>query len=162
MIGRLDAPAMRLKCSTAMAGDCCQGEWRGREHEQRRGAAFFGHASDPRSLKAAISPDAINQRELSTDLVLGDIQHPALLLESAGGDLGRMGIDGNRGQVRNRSDVAQVFAEAFLVDRKVIEKRQQDRRNNAVGQVMGVAGHPGLSCGRLGSRTYIMPAQPMK
>ena len=60
------------------------------------------------------------------------------------------------------TNVAQVFAEARFVDRKIVKERQQDRGDNAMRQVVGVAGHNVLSCGRLGSRTYIMPPCLMK
>jgi hypothetical protein len=37
--------------------------------------------------------------------------------------------------------VAQVLAEALFVDRKIVVKRQQDSRDDAMGYIMSVAGH---------------------
>ena len=56
-----------------------------------------------------------------------------------------MGIDGDGGKARGRRHVAQVLAEAFLVDREIVGERQQDGRDDAVRHIMGVAGHRKLS-----------------
>ncbi len=61
----------------------------------------------------------------------------------------------------DRRDIAQMLAEALLVDREVVGERQQDGRNDAMGHIMGVTGHFGRSLTVLvqsGAKTYIMPA----
>jgi hypothetical protein len=98
-------------------------ERRRREHQKRRGTALFGHARDARCFEAAVGPDAVDDRQPAADLVPRDVEHPALLIEGAGGDFRRMGIDGDRGEVRGLRDIAKMFAEAALVDRKVFRKR---------------------------------------
>jgi hypothetical protein len=65
-----------------------------------------GHACDACRLNAPVGPDAINQRQASTDLVLRDLKHAFLLLEGAGGDFGRMSIDRDGGKAFGRSHLA--------------------------------------------------------
>ena len=115
-------------------------ERRRREHQQRRSAAGLRHAGDARRFQAAVGPDAVDDRQPAADLVPGDVEDAALLLEGAGRDLGRMGVDGDRREAGRRRDVAQVLAEALLVDRKVVGERQQDRRNDALRDIIGVTG----------------------
>jgi hypothetical protein len=52
-----------------------------------------------------------------------------------------MGVDGDGGEPFGCRHVAQVAAEALLIDRKVIVEGQQHGRDDAVGQVAGVPGH---------------------
>jgi len=93
------------------------------------------------SLDAAVRPHAVDQRQPLADLVLRDGEHAPLLLETAGGDLGRMRVDGDGGEPLGGRHVAQMAAEALFVDRKVIVEGQQHGRNDAVGEVAGVTGH---------------------
>ena len=46
-----------------------------------------------------------------------------------------MRVDGDGGQAFDRRDVAQMLAEACLVDRQIVVERQQHRRNHAVGNI---------------------------
>ncbi len=70
-----------------------------------------------------------------------------------------MRVDGNRRQPVDRGDVAQMRPEALLIDRKIVEERQQDGRNDAVRRILGVAGHvAALLYGRVFHTTYITPA----
>src|SRR5262249_32671437 len=89
----------------------------------------------------AVGPDAVDQRDAVADLVLRDVEHAPLLVEAAGGDLGRMRVDGDRGEALGRRDVAQVTAEALLVDREIVVERQQHGRDDAMGNEVGVTGH---------------------
>ena len=91
-------------------------ERRRREHQERRGAPLFRHPGDAGGFEAAVGPDAVDDRQLAADLVLRDGEHAALLIESAGGDLGRMGVHGDGGEALDRRDVLQMLAEALLVD----------------------------------------------
>ena len=118
-----------------------QREGRRRKHQQRRGAALGRHAGEPRRLQAAVGPDAVDERQPAADLVLGDGEHTALLLEGAGRDLGGMGVDGDGGDAGGRRHVAQVLAEARLVDGEIGIEGQQHRRDDAVGQIGLVPGH---------------------
>src|SRR5262249_36235448 len=70
------------------------------------------------------------------------------LVEAAGGDLGRMRVDGDGGKALRRRDVAQMTAEALLVDREIVVERQQHGRDDAVGDELGVTGHCRLLSGR--------------
>ena len=124
-------------------------ERRRREHQQRGGAAVGRHARDPRRLDAAVGPDAVDDGETLADLVLRDGEHAPLLIEAAGGDLGRMGVDGDGGEALHRGDVAQMAAEALLVDREIVVERQQHGRDDAVRDVVGMTGHLGLLGRRL-------------
>src|SRR5579863_7662704 len=120
-------------------------EWRRWEYQQCRGAALLRHARDARGFEAAVGPYPVNDRQPATDLVLGDVEDAALFLQAAGGDLGRVSIDGNGGEPFGRSDVAQMLAEALFVDRQVVCERQNDGRNDAVRQIVGMTGHIWLS-----------------
>ena len=119
-------------------------EGRRRKHQQRRGAALGRHARDPCRLDAAVGPDAVDQRQPVADLVLRDGEHAALLVEAAGGDLGRMGIDRDGRYALDGGHVAQVAAEALVVDRKIFVERQQHGRDDAVGNIIRVTWHGGL------------------
>ena len=130
---------MRLKCASAIAGDLAERERRRRKHQQRRRAALRRHAGEPRGLDAAVGPDAVDQRQPGADLVLRDVEHALLLVEGAGGDFGRMRVDGDGGQAFDRRHVAQVLAEVRLVDRQIVVERQQHGRNDAVRNIMSRA-----------------------
>ena len=56
-----------------------------------------------------------------------------------------MRIHGDGRKAVRRGDVAQMGAEALLVDGEIVVERQQHRRDDAMGQVMGVTGHFGRS-----------------
>ena len=116
-------------------------EGRRREHQQRRRAALGRHARNARRLEAAVGPDAVDDRQAVADLVLRDLEHAALLLERAGGDLGRVRVDGDRRDAGRRRHVAQMLAEARLVDGEIGIERQQHRRDDAVRNVALVPGH---------------------
>jgi len=70
---------------------------------------------------------------------------PALLVEGARRDLGRMRVDGDARKALHRRDVAQVAAEVLLVDREIVMERQQHRRDDAVRDEGLVTGHRGNS-----------------
>ena len=137
---------MRLKCASAIAGVLPERERRRRKHQQRRSATLLRHACDTRRLEAAVGPDAVDQRQPAADLVLRDVEHALLLVEGAGGDLGRMRIDGDGRQPFDRGDVAQMLAEVRFVDRQIVLERQQHRRNDAVRDYMFCAVASPLSC----------------
>src|SRR5215475_5392955 len=112
-----------------------------RKYKQRRSATLRRHAGEARGLDAAVGPDAVDQWKPGANLVLRDIQHKLLLVEGAGRDLRRMGIDRERREALDRRHIAQVPAEARLVDRKVILERQEHRRNNALRYIRRVPWH---------------------
>src|SRR5215472_3194746 len=116
MRGRSVASAMRLKWASAISGDCPKAKGAGGKISSAEAPPF-------------------------ADLVLRDGEHAPLLLETAGGDLGRMGVDGDGGEPLGCRHVAQMAAEALFVDRKVIVEGQQHGRDDAVGEVAGVTGH---------------------
>ena len=144
MIGRSLASAMRLKCASAISGDCCSVNGAGGNTSSAEAPPSVAMRGDARRFEAAVGPDAVDDRQLAADLVLRDLEHAPLLVEGAGGDLGRMRVDGDRRDARRRRHVAQVLAEALLVDREVVVERQQHRRDDAVRDVGGVTGHGGL------------------
>src|SRR5215467_6096170 len=125
-------------------GRLLQGERRRREHQQGGCAALRRHAGDARRFETPIGPHAVDDRQLAADLVLRDLEHAALLLECAGGNLGRMRVQRDRGDALGRSDIAQMPAEALLVDRQIVMERQQHRRDDAVRNEGGITGHEGL------------------
>ncbi len=96
---------------------------------------------DPRRLEAAVRPDSVHDGQAVAHFLGGNLHHPALLLEGAGRHLGRMGIHGDGCEALGRSDIAQMGAEALLVDRKVVLERQQHRRDDAGRDEGGMAGH---------------------
>src|SRR5437016_848725 len=63
-----------------------------------------------------------------------------------------MRVDGDCRQPLGGRYVAQVAAEALLVDREIVVERQQHGRNDAVRDVMGVTGHRKAPCGQGRSR----------
>src|SRR5262249_55906736 len=79
--------------------------------------------------------------QAGANLVLGDGENAPLLLEGAGCDFGRVGIDRDRGDAGRRGHVAQMLAEGRLVDLQVLVERQQHGRNDAVGNVGLVSRH---------------------
>ena len=140
-IGRIrDALEMRDR----HLGILAHRERRRRKHQQRGSAAGRRHLGDARGFEAAVGPDAMDQRQSVADLVLRDLEHPALLLEGAGGDFGRMRVDGQRRNALGRRDVADMAAERSLVDRQIVVERQQYRRDNAVWQIVRMTRHSGL------------------
>ena len=122
--GRSVASAMRLKCASAIAGVLPERERRRRKHQQRRCAALRRHLGEPRRLDAAVGPDAVDDRQPGADLVLRDVEHALLLVEGAGGDFGRMRVDGDGREALDRGDVAQMLAEAW-------PRRSTDRSRTA-------------------------------
>ena len=118
-----------------------QRERRQRKHQQRRGAALRRHAREPRGFQAAIGPDAVDQWQAAADLVLRDLEHAPLLLERAGGDLGRVRVDGNGGEAFDCGHVTKMLAEARLVDRQIVLERQQHRRDHSLGNIVRVPWH---------------------
>ncbi|RUV80396.1 hypothetical protein EOA75_33235 [Mesorhizobium sp. M1A.F.Ca.IN.022.07.1.1] len=58
----------------------------------------------------------MNERIFVAYFILGDLHHPALLVKSAGGNFGGMGIQRDGGEPFHRAHVAQVLSEAYLVD----------------------------------------------
>jgi hypothetical protein len=125
-----------------------QGERRRRKDEQRRSAAGSRSARDPRRLLAAVRPYAVHDRQPVADLVGRDFHDPALFLERAGGDFGRMGIDRDGRKPLRRRDVTQMRAKAPFVDRKIVLERQQNGRYDARGNEGRVARHEDLLRGR--------------
>src|SRR6516164_6884746 len=69
-----------------------QRERRRRKDEQRRRAALIGHAGDAGGFEAAVRPYAVDDRQPIPDFVLRDVEHAALLLETARSDLGGMAL----------------------------------------------------------------------
>src|SRR6266705_3479095 len=110
------------------------GEGPRREDEQRRGAA--------------LGIDAVHDRKPPADLVSRDLEHAPLLVERARGDLGRMRVDGDRGQPLRRRDFGEMRAERRLVDGKIVVERQEHRGDDALGNPVHVSGHFGLRYGR--------------
>ena len=145
MIGRLRGVGDALEMLDRHGRRLAERERRRRKHQQRRGAALLRHSRDARGFEAAIGPDAVDDRQPAADLVLGDVEHAALLLETAGSDLGRMGIDGDGGKPLDRRHVGKMLAEALFVDREIVRERQKHGRNDAMRHIMGVTGHFPLS-----------------
>ena len=106
------------------------------------------HAGETSGFNAPVGPDAIDQRKPSADLVLRDLEHTSLLVEGARSDLRRVRVDRNRRQAFHRRHIAQVLAEARLVDCKIIIERQQHGRNYAVGNIRRVTRHSPSSSDR--------------
>ena len=98
MIGRSVASAMRLKCASAISGDWPSVNGAG----GNTSSAEAPPSAAMRAIRAASRlPSAqmpLTMRQPVADLVLGDIEHAPLLIEGAGGDFGRMRVDGDRGK----------------------------------------------------------------
>ncbi len=62
MIGRLDASAMRLKCSIAMAGDWPSVNGAGGNTKSAEAPPCLRHSGDARGFEAAVGPDAVDDR----------------------------------------------------------------------------------------------------
>jgi hypothetical protein len=92
-------------------------------------------SSDARGFDAPVRPDAVHQRQARADLILRDIEHTLLFVECARSDFGRVCVDGDRRQALDRSHIAQVPAEACLVDREIVVERQEHCRNHAVRNI---------------------------
>jgi hypothetical protein len=118
-----------------------KGERRRREHQERGRAALRRHARKARRLEAAVGPDAVDQRQLGPDLVLRDVEHAALVVETARADLGRVRVDGDGREAFDGGHVSKMLAEAPLVDGEIGIKWQQHRRDHAVRDIVHVPGH---------------------
>ncbi len=132
---------MRLKCASAIAGDCPSVNGAGGNTSSADAPPCAAMRASARGLDAAVGPDTVDDRQAGADLVLGDVEHALLLVEGAGGDFGRMRVDGDGGKTFDRRHIAQMLAEIRLVDRKIVLERQQHRRDDAVGDVAFMAGH---------------------
>ena len=75
---------------------------------------------DPRSLQAAVGPDAMHDRQPIAYLVGSNLPDPALLVEGAGRDLGRMRIHGDGRKALVSRNLAQMGAETLFVDGEII------------------------------------------
>ena len=115
---------MRLEMGQRHLGRLAQGERRRRKHQQRRCAAGLRPAGDPRRLKTAVGPDAVNDRQFAADFLARDLHDAALFVRRARGDFGGMRVDGDGGQALHRGDIAQMRAETRL-------RRSRDRRGTA-------------------------------
>ena len=137
-IGRI---ADGLEMGQHHPGRLAKGEGRRREHQQRRSAAGLGLPRDPRRLQAAVRPDAVNDRQFAADFLARDLHDATLFVARARGDLGRVRVDRDRRQSLHRGDVAQMSAEARLVDREIVVQRQQDGRDHTLGHEIRMAAH---------------------
>ena len=61
-------------------GRLAEREGRRRKHQQRRSPAELRLARDPRGLQAAVGPDAVNNRQLATDFLAGNLHDTTLLI----------------------------------------------------------------------------------
>ena len=136
---------MRLKCSTAIAAF-----W-----PSVNGAGGNTSSAEAPPSVAILAMRAASRRpsaqmpltigSLAPISSCGDVEHALLLVERAGCHLGRVRVDGDGREALGRGHVAQVLAEARLVDRQVVVERQEDGRNDAVRDVALVAGHVAIS-----------------
>ena len=125
---------MRLKWASAICGDWPSVKGAGgntSRAEAPPSAAMRARRAASR-LPSAQMP--LTSGSAAADLVLRNREHAPLLLEGAGGDLGRMGVDGDGGDAGRRRHVAQMLAETRLVDGEIGIERQQHGRDDAVGQ----------------------------
>jgi hypothetical protein len=123
-----------------------EGERARRKHQQRRRSLRLCRLGDACSLQTPIGPDAVHDRQPIAHLFGSDLHDPALLVEGAGCDLGRMRIHGDGRKAFRSGDVAQMGAEALLVDGEVVIERQQQRRDDSSRNVGGMARHRAVSC----------------
>ena len=137
--GRSVASAMRLKCASAICGDwpSVKGAGGNTSRAEAPPSAAMRAMRAASRLPSAQMP--LTSGSAAADLVLRDLQHAALLLEGAGGDLGGMRVDGDGGDAAGGGHVAQVLAEARLVDGQVRIEGQQHGRDDAVGNVSSCA-----------------------
>ena len=80
-------------------------------------------------------------RQPVADLVQGEVEHPALLVEGAGMHLGGMRVGGDRGEPAHRRDIAQMLAEGRLVDGEILVEGQQAGGNDARRNEIAEARH---------------------
>src|SRR5215831_11602754 len=140
MRGRSVASAMRLKWASAISGDCPKVKGAG-------GKISSAEAPPSAAMRAILAASMLPSAH--TPLTSGsrsaiafcEMASARRCFETAGGDLGRMRVDGDGGEPFGGRHVAQMAAEALFVDRKVIVEGQQHGRNDAVGEVAGVTGH---------------------
>jgi hypothetical protein len=109
------------------------------EHLKQLGVTALGHRV--KLLEAAVRPDPIDEWQPRTDLVACDFQHPALFVERARGDFGRVGVDGDGRDAVGRRNVAQMLAERRLIDCEIVVERQEHGRTDAVRDI-GTHGPP--------------------
>ena len=136
MNGRSATSAMRLKCASAICGDWPRLNGAGgntKSAEAQPSAAMRARRTASR-LQSAQMP--FDQRQLGPDSVLRDIKHAALLAETAGGDLGRVRVDGDGREAFDGGHASKVLAEARLVDGEIAIKWQQHRRDHAVRDIV--------------------------
>ncbi len=75
---------MRRKCAITISGRWPRVKGPGGNTSSADGAAVLRHARQPRRLETALGIDAVDDRQARADLVLGDRQDAALLVEGAG------------------------------------------------------------------------------
>src|ERR1700751_1823544 len=132
MRGRSVASAMRLKCASVISGDCPKVKGPGGKISSAEAppsvavrailaASMLPSAHTPLTSgsRSPISSCAMASTRRATP-ARREGAPPPLLLETAGGDLGGMGVDGDGGEPLGCRHVAQMAAETLLVDRKVI------------------------------------------
>ena len=141
MIGRSVASAMRLKCAIAICRRLPQRERRRREHQQGGCAALRRHAGDARRLEAAVGPDAVDDRQPSpiSSCAISSTRRCSSKVQEATSVECALTVMAE--MPARRRHVAQVLAEARLVDRKVVMERQEDGGDDAVRDVGLVTRH---------------------
>src|SRR5580698_5440458 len=132
MIGRLVASAMRLKCSTAMAGDWPSVNGAGgntRSAEAPPSSAMRASRAASR-LPSAQMPLTIGKRPPISSWAISRTRRCSSKLQEATSV--EWGVQGDGRQPLDRRHVAQMRAEALLVDRQIVEKGKQNGRNDTV------------------------------
>ncbi len=132
---------MRLKCASAISAfwPSVNGAGGNTSSAEAPPCAAILAMRAASTLPSAQMPLTIGS--LRADLVLRDVEHAALFLESAGGDFGGMRIDGKRRKAFDGGDITQMLAEIRLVDRQVVLERQQYRRDHAMRDIVRVPCH---------------------
>ena len=143
MIGRLDASAMRLKCSTAMAGDWprVNGAGGNTSSAEAPPASAMRASRAASRLPSAQIPLTIGSRLPISSCAMSRTRRCSSKLQDATSVEWALMVMAERPSIGRH--VAQMLAEALFVDRKVVEERQQDRRNDAMRHIVGVTGHFG-------------------
>src|SRR4029079_983634 len=143
---------MRLICASAIAGDWPSVNGAGGNTSsadappcaamrEMRAASMLPSAQMPftsglrRRVDPPVRPDAVHQRQARADLILRDLKYTLLLIEAARSDFSRVRVDGDRGQAFHGRAVAQMLAEAGLIDREIVVEWQKNRRNYAVRDI---------------------------